>query len=227
MTTPRVGPLGVLSATGNMLFRDSSGEVDEVDTAAASNGDRLTVVAGLPAWVTPSATEFDFTLQFAPSDAIFAAINSQTGIAGVVGRNSHPLLTFIDTAASAPDNENVVFASAIPIAWEVANNLQVQIVWIAASAVVGDVKWNAAFEFDQEAVTDLDVDSFATDQTATDTTDGVAGVITRTTINFTQAQADGLTPGNAFRLQVVRDAFAGADTMVGDAQIVGVNVIEL
>ncbi len=227
MTTPRIGSLGILSATGNMLFRDGSGNLEEVDTSAASNGDVLEVVGGLPAWVTPSSAEFDFTLAFSPADAIFAAINSQTGIAGVLGRNNHPTLTFIDTAAAPADNENAVFAAAIPKAYESANSIQVQINWVATSAIAGDVKWDAAFEFDQEGVYNLAADSFAAARTTTDTTDGTSGVITRTTIDFTTAQADGVVAGSSFRLQIVRDANDGGDTMVGDAEVIGVNIIEI
>lgn len=50
MTTPRTGPLGILSATGNMLFRAANGEIDEVDTAGAEDGEVLTRASGLPVW---------------------------------------------------------------------------------------------------------------------------------------------------------------------------------
>ncbi len=226
MTTPRVGPLGVLSATGNMLFRAASGEIDEVDTSAAVNGDVLTRVAGLPAWVAPIGA-LDAFQYFSPADAIFAAINSQTGIAEPVGRNNHPLLAFIDTAAAAADNENVVFGAVIPIDWLVTNSLEVNIDWVAATAIIGDVKWNGAFEALAQGAQDVDVDGFAAIQTATSTTNGTSGVITRTSIEFTQAQADALAAGQAYRLQVVRDANAAGDTLVGDAQIVQVSIAEV
>lgn len=227
MTTPRVGSLGVLSATGNMLFRDASGNVDEVDTAGAVNGDVLTRVAGLPTWSAPIGVLDAFEV-FSPADAIFAAVNSQTGIAEPVGRNNHPVLAFIDTAAAPADNENVVFSSVIPILWDVSNDLEVRIDWVAATAVVGNVKWNAAFEALAPGAQDIDADGFAAVQTSTSATDGTSGVITRTLIVFTQAQADALTAGTAFRLQIVRDANnVGSDTLVGDAQIMQVSIAEI
>lgn len=50
MSTPLKGPLAVLSALGNILFRNAAGRADEVDTASAVDGDILTRVAGIPAW---------------------------------------------------------------------------------------------------------------------------------------------------------------------------------
>lgn len=54
MTAPLTGAIGVLSATGNMLYRDASGNLTEIDTASASNGQVLSRVAGVPAWATGS-----------------------------------------------------------------------------------------------------------------------------------------------------------------------------
>ena len=50
MSTPRVGSLGVLSATGNMRYRDSLGDVTEVSTAGQSDGQVLTLSGGVPVW---------------------------------------------------------------------------------------------------------------------------------------------------------------------------------
>lgn len=54
MVSARTGPLGVLSATGNMLYRDASGDLAEVATAAASNGQVLSRESGVPAWAPAS-----------------------------------------------------------------------------------------------------------------------------------------------------------------------------
>ncbi len=224
MTAPRVGPLAVLSATGSMLYRDSAGNV--TDVSPGSNGDVLTLSAGVPSW-QGTIEVLDAFEVFSPADAIFAAVNSQTGIAGIEGRNNHPVLTFIDTAAAPADSENVVFSSVMPILWDVGNDLQVRIDWVAAAAVAGDVKWDAAFEALAAGAQDIDADGFAAIQTVTDTTNGTSGVITRTTIPFSQAQADALTAGTAYRLQIVRDANDVGDTMVGDAQIVQVSIAEV
>lgn len=224
MTTPREGSLGVLSATGAMLYRDANGDVEERPIGNA--GDVLTVVGGIPDWAAPGEV-LDAFEAFTPNDAIFAAINGQTGIAGIEGRNNHPLLTFIDTAAAPADNENAVFASAFPILWIVGNDLEVRIDWVAATAVIGDVKWNVAFEALAAGAQDVDTDGFAAIQTATDTTNATSGVITRTSIPFTQAEADALAPGVTYRVQVVRDANDVGDTMVGDAQLAELSIAEV
>ncbi len=218
MTTPRIGPLGVLSATGNMLYRDASGEITEVDTSAASNGDVLTRTAGVPAWVTPAAADTDFTVSFSPADAVLAAVNSKTGIADIEGRNNHPIAAFADTAAAPADDENVVFAGTIPISWETTNVIRLRIMWVAATATSGTVFWGAAIERDEAGVTDLDTDSFDTTRLESSIAPGVNGVVRGQTVDFTQAQADDVEPGDAFRLQVFRNANAAGDTMVGDAQ---------
>ena len=71
---------------------------------------------------------------------------------------------------------------------------------------------------------DIDSDSFATQQTGNSTTNGTSGVITRTTITLTQAEANGVLANDDFRIRVERVTGDGGDTMIGDAQIVGVVV---
>ena len=73
MTTPRIGALGLLSATGNMLYRDSAGRLTELDTAGASNGDVIQRVAGVPAWVTPA---------FAPTKELWVPVETNINYPG-------------------------------------------------------------------------------------------------------------------------------------------------
>ncbi len=79
-----------------------------------------------------------------------------------------------------------------------------------------------AFERIAPGGQDIDSDGFDAIQTVTDTTNATSGIVTRTSITFTQAQADSIAAGDAFRLRVTRDANAGGDTMTGDAQILRV-----
>ena len=53
MGAPPVGPLGVLSATGALLYRDASGNVVELPVGAANQV--LTTVGGVPAWAAVAA----------------------------------------------------------------------------------------------------------------------------------------------------------------------------
>jgi len=62
VATPRTGPLGILSATGSMLYRDANGDVTEV--APGSAGQQLTLSAGIPTWANggiPSTNDFRLT----------------------------------------------------------------------------------------------------------------------------------------------------------------------
>jgi hypothetical protein len=62
MPTPRIGPLGILSATGSMLYRDANGDVTEV--VPGSDGQQLTLSAGIPIWAnggTPATNDFRLT----------------------------------------------------------------------------------------------------------------------------------------------------------------------
>jgi len=126
-------------------------------------------------------------------------------------RNSHPVLDL------DPDtDEDAVFGGVLPTTYA-GGGLTVEIYWTATSATTGDVVLNAAIE---RMNTDLDVDSFAAAQTATSTTNGTSGIITKTTITFTDgAQMDSLAAGEAFRIRITRDANAAGDTMAGDAEL--------
>ena len=97
------------------------------------------------------------------------------------------------------------------------------LIWVAASAVVLDVVWGVRVEAIAPGGLDIDGDSFAAQQTGTSTTNGTSGVVTRTTITLTQAQADSIAAGDRFRLEIQRVAGDVGDDLVGDAQIVGIS----
>jgi len=140
------------------------------------------------------------------NDAIFPA----TTPAAAASRNGHALIAFDDSV-----DEVIILESVLPEHYD-GGPVQVLLHWIAATAIINDVKWNAEFE---RMNTDLDADSFAAAQTTTDTTNGTSGIITVTTITFTQAQADAIVAGDAIRIRLTRDADAVGDTVVGDAQL--------
>jgi len=225
-STPRVGALGILSATGSMLYRDANGDV--TDVVPGTNGQVLTLVAGVPDWMDASLSVNVFQA-FTAKDGVFGAINGQTGIAGVAVRNKRSEFIFSDTAASAADNQNIVFESTIPTYFDAATkSLEVRLDWAAPVGIlVGDVKWDVAWERDNILGLDIDTDSFAAAKSVTTTTSGVSGQLSRTTITFTSAEADGLLAGEDYRLQVVRAANAAGDTLVGNANLLYVSIVEV
>jgi hypothetical protein len=136
-----------------------------------------------------------------------------------------PVLEFEDGTATA--GEYAIFGGFLPQTYA-AGSLRVRIAWMAESATTNAVKWDAAFKSFTDNVDDMDVKVFAASQTATTTTaDTSSGKLKYTEITLTQAQADSVAAGEYFQLYLFRDADNGADTMSGDAQVVGVLVYEV
>ena len=131
-------------------------------------------------------------------------------------RNAHPILAFNDTTA-----ESVVFHEVMGNDYS-AGNLTIDIDWVAETATTGGVTWGVEVERTAPGGTDIDSDSFDTQQTGTSTTNGTSGIKTRTSIVLTQAEADGITAGDAFRLRIQRVTGDGGDDMSDDAQILSV-----
>ena len=136
-------------------------------------------------------------------------------------RNGHPCLDF-----DAATDEDAVFTGILPANYA-GGGLTVTLIWAATSATSGDVVWNAAIErMDDEGI-DIDSDSFAAAQAATATAPAATGQLQYTSITFTSgAQMDSLAATEMFRIKVTRDANAGGDTMVGDAELLGVRISE-
>ncbi len=127
-------------------------------------------------------------------------------------RNNHPVLDF-----DAATDEFAVFGAVLPSTYA-GGGLSVDIHWTATSATSGDVVWSAEFE---RMNTDLDADSFASAKTVTGVANATSGIITKTTISFTDgAEMDSLAAGEAFRLRISRDANASdSDDLVGDTEL--------
>lgn len=140
--------------------------------------------------------------------------------AGATSRNGHPVLTFDDTTA-----ENVVIHDVLSADYA-TGSVSVRVDWVAATATTGAVVWGIEVERDTPGGQDIDADGFAAQQTATSTTSGTSGIVTRTTITLTQAQADSWTAGDAYRMRVQRVAANGSDTLVGDAQVLRVSMVQ-
>ena len=67
-------------------------------------------------------------------------------------------------------------------------------------------------------------DSFDTQQTGNSDTNATSGIITRTTITLTQAEADDIVANDYFRLRIQRVVSDGDDDMSDDAQIIKVSL---
>jgi len=159
---------------------------------------------------------FDATVGLPPS----------TGYPQVDLRNDHVVLDFDDSSVEA-----IGFLSAMPRGYA-GSDYEVVITWAASSATSGDVVWQAELErhpIDDatHGTLDLDADSFGTEASATSTAPTASGEIARTTIAITTAEAQSPTPGETYRLRVSRLAASVADTMVGDAELLVVELREV
>lgn len=137
-------------------------------------------------------------------------------------RNGHTVLNF-----DASSVESATFESVLPRHYA-GGGLTLTLAWMAASATSGNVMWQAAMERLNAAGSDVDTDSFATAQAAAAAAaDATSGKLTYTTIAMSAgANMDSLAAGETFRLSVSRDATNGSDTMVGDAQLLSVEIRE-
>lgn len=135
--------------------------------------------------------------------------------------NGHPVLDFDD------DNDEAAIFSAIWPRNYAGGGVTVTLVWAAFSATSGDVVWTAAFERIGDGQQDLSLDGFATVQSATDAAPVSADLTTVSTIAFSDgAEMDSIVNGELFRLRIARDADNAADSMSGDAELLGVEIRE-
>lgn len=130
-------------------------------------------------------------------------------------RNSISVLEF-----DAATEETSRFIGLIPEGANLASGLLVRIWWMGDTATSGNVRWSAAFE---DTGTDLDADSFDTATEVTSAANGTSGI--ETVASITCTTIDSLAAGDRFRLRIARKAAdAVNDTMLGDAQVVAVEV---
>jgi len=135
-------------------------------------------------------------------------------------RNNHAVMDFDDTV-----DEGAIYQFVMPTRYN-GGDLVVTLIWAATSAVAGNAIWRAGFERMAANDVDLDVDSFSAYRPATGAANATCGKLTYTIITFTQAQADSVAAGEAFRLIVQRVGSDGGDTMAGDAELVAVSIQE-
>jgi hypothetical protein len=137
-------------------------------------------------------------------------------------RNGQPHLAF-----DAGTNESAIFSGVLPDHYA-AGGITVTLIWRAATAITGTVRWQVAFERQDDEGLDTDTDSFATavEVTAAAPTTA-AGQVQYTAVAFLNSEIDGLLKNERYRLKVTREADdATNDTMAGDAQLLHVLVRE-
>lgn len=138
-------------------------------------------------------------------------------------RNGHPVLDFDSTV-----DEEAVFTGVLPSGYA-GGGLTVLCRWLFTSATSGTISVQAAIETMQGGGHDLDADDFAAFQAGSATANATSGVISTSTITFTNgAQMDNLAAGGAFRLKIRRDAddTVGTDNAAGDAELLGISISE-
>lgn len=140
----------------------------------------------------------------------------------LVTRNERELLAYTDSGGPS----DAYFTGVIPRNYVPDFPLRVKVWWAAATATAGDVRWNVGFEKLAPNSVNIDTDSFAALKAKNEPTNATNGVINISTFNFDQAEADNIAPGNPFRLVVRRQRGAPGDTMVGDAQVLRVAVVQ-
>lgn len=213
------GGSGTVTNTGgdldaNAVVLGAGGDDAAVMASLGSSGQVLTSagVGAPPTWETPSGGGSG-----TKTYAVFTPMTSQppaSNYATLDTRNSIAVLDFDDTTS-----ESAFWVGIMPEGASLGSGLKARIHWMATSATTNGVTWAASFE---RMNTDEDSDSFDTATNGSSTTSGTSGIITVTEITCTSI--DSVAAGEAFRLKIARLPSDGSDTMVGDAEIVAVEV---
>lgn len=142
-----------------------------------------------------------------------------TNYATIGSRNGHPTLQFDDTTSWS-----AIFTAVMPQNY--ANTTGIT-VYITATAVAtsGTMGWLVALER-MDSATDIDSDSFASDQTVTAATvPGTSGQPLTLNVAITKgANMDSVVAGDTFRIRVARDVTN--DTAVGNTEILSIEIRE-
>jgi hypothetical protein len=142
------------------------------------------------------------------NDAVYPA-----GDAGVAsGRNNHLLTIY-------PKDENTSRFFVGVMGKDYGSGVITLDIFWAAPVATGNVVWFVSWERDNPdpAGVDLDVDSFAAEKSVVSAAPP-ATKLQKATLFFSKAEADGVEPGDPFRIRVRRSGGVMLDTLAGDAQ---------
>ena len=138
-------------------------------------------------------------------------------------------IKFVD---GSDEHAAVSYSFRMPSQYGGSNNLKVSLAshGDAAPGANNGVRWNVACE----AITESDAhdlqgggDYFAAPQALTGTVDANAGELNIDEITFTNAQADGVQPGDIFRLCIRRDSDHADDTYADSVWLLEVQILDV
>lgn len=159
----------------------------------------------------------DTLVVFYPGDAEPPSTNYGT----LDTRNGVLVLDFDDTTA-----ETVEFAGFMPRHYG-AGGLTITIGWMATTATTNATRWGLSFKSVSDDADDLDTKAFAAANAVNATAASASGEVDYATITFTDgADMDSVAAGEYFRLQWQREAADAGDNMVGDAELVFIEIRE-
>ena len=129
-------------------------------------------------------------------------------------RNSIVVLDYDDTTS-----ESSFWVGIIPEGTSLTSGITAYVHWLATTATSGSTVWEIAIE---NMNTDLDSDSFDTAVNSAGTANGTSGIKTVTSIAITTI--DNIAAGDMFRVRLARLPSNGSDTMVGDAELISLEL---
>lgn len=178
------------------------------------------------AWGTDGGGSALFSLWLDPRDGI--APPSTTYAALYDLRNGHPNREFrpSDAPDSNTEDDSIDFVLAVPVGYDNANNIVVQLIWSADGATSGNVVWILEAEVYGPGANDLDSSSFDTAQTVTTATHATDGGTATSTFTLPASSLDDAGSGDLLRLRVTRNSNEALDTLAVRAQLAGVLVYE-
>lgn len=162
-----------------------------------------------------------------PSGATLAAFDAlasrppSTGYARLDLRNGRPVLDFGDSSI-----ESTRFAGIAPSGYA-GGGATARITFCLTDATSGKVLWGVALERNQPGAADLDADSFGPESSAAVDAAPTAGVTSQANVTLPAAALGGLAAGEPYRLRVRRLADNPSDTAAGDAELVGLELLEV
>ena len=129
-----------------------------------------------------------------------------------------PVLDFDDTTS-----ESMYFKMWMPPTYDGTSSIVVTLPWKFSTYVGSQTcDWEVSFYRIADDADSIESYTFAAAQAVLATEASATGEVDYDTITFTNAQADGVQPGEWFVLKVTRDA-TGGTASPGDAELAGVS----